>query len=205
MKITTIIFDLGNVLLTNDWHCGVEEKFQEYSDYFNITYDDMERGWKASFFDFMTGKISEDEFWRIFLQVAGANIIDIEHAKKLWRKYQRPIENVLGLLKKIKESNRYQLSALTTVSREWLDFKREKYDLDSFFEEIVSSGYSGLIKPDVGIYKLLLEKINKKPEECLFIDDSEKNLLPAKEIGMKTILFTNQEELERNLIELGVL
>ena len=44
MGITTIVFDLGNVVLTNDWHYDCPEKFYAYSDYFGIGYDDMERG-----------------------------------------------------------------------------------------------------------------------------------------------------------------
>ncbi|MBT3817086.1 MAG: HAD family phosphatase [Candidatus Magasanikbacteria bacterium] len=202
MKITTLIFDLGHVVLTNDWHDDCPEKFQAYSDYFGITYDDMERGWDAFWPQFSTGKVTEDEFWNGFLKIAGAKKIDIKQAKKLWKEYQKPIEDMLGLLQKLKKHNR--LAALTTLSREWLDYKRKKYDLDSYFEVIVSSGYSGLVKPDPKIYKMVVKQLNVKPGECLFIDDAQRTLPPAGELGMKTILFSGQSELERNLQELGI-
>lgn len=202
MTIITIIFDLGNVVLTNDWHYDCPEKFQAYSDYFGITYEDMERGWQAFWPQFCIGRITEDEFWRGFLETAGAMKMDTEHAKELWRKYQRPIENMIDLLDRLKQ--RYRLAALTTISKEWLDYKKKKYNLDFYFEAIFSSGYSGLAKPDPRMYERIIEKLDVNPEECLFIDDSERALLPARQMGMKTILFTNQKELEARLKELGI-
>lgn len=89
MKITTIIFDLGNVVLTNDWHYDCPEKFQAYSDHFGITYDDMEKGWNAFWPQFCIGKITEDKFWRGFLETAGTKKIDIEQAKKTLEKISK--------------------------------------------------------------------------------------------------------------------
>lgn len=202
MTVSTVIFDLGNVILTNDWHYDCPEKFQAYSDYFDITYDDMERGWNAFWPQFHIGTITEDEFWHGFLRTAGAKKIDIEHAKKLWREYQRPIENMFDLLQKLKQN--YRLAALTTISREWLDYKKEQYHLESFFEVIVSSGYSGLAKPDPEIYKLVIKKLQIQPEEALFIDDSQRTLPPAQEMGIQTILFSGQASLEKNLNKMGI-
>ncbi len=202
MTITTLIFDLGNVVLTNDWHYDCPEKFQAYSDYFDITYDDMERGWDAYWPGFCTGKITEDEFWEGFLKTAGAKKVDIARAKMLWRDYQEPIEDMPGLLRNLKQH--YKMAALTTISKEWLDYKREKYGLDSLFDLIVSSGYSGLLKPDPRIYAMVLEKLDVKPEECLFTDDSQEAVLTAEEMGMRTFLFSGQSGFERNLEKLGI-
>lgn len=109
---------------------------------------------------------------------------------------------MLDLLEKLKR--KYKLAALTTISREWLDYKKAKYNLDSYFELIISSGYSGFKKPNLEIYRIILEKLNKKPEECLFIDDSLEALLPAKKLGIKTILFSGQSDLEKNLKKLKI-
>lgn len=202
MKITHIIFDLGNVILTNDWHSEWPEKFREYSDYFGVSYDDMEKGWHTFWPQFSLGKITEEEFWSGFLNAADAKIIDIEHAKRLWRKYQRPIENMLDLLGRLKKY--YKLAALTTISKEWLDYKKNKYNLDNYFNIIVSSGYSGLAKPDPKIYDLIIQQLRVDPQECLFVDDNERTLPPAKSRGMEVILFKSQQRLEKELRESGI-
>lgn len=43
-------------------------------------------------------------------------------------------------------------------------------------------------KPNPEPYQLVLQYANEPPENCLLIDDMERNLRPAKEIGMRTIL-----------------
>ncbi len=202
MKITTLIFDLGNVVLTNDWHYDCPEKFQAYSDYFCITHEDMERGWDAFYPSYRMGLITEDEFWKGFLEVAGATKIDIEEAKKLWRKYQKPIENMLDLLRLLKQY--YRLAALTTIGREWLDYKKAAFNLDSYFQAIISSGYTGLAKPNPQVYKLVMEELNVQSGECLFIDDTPKTLPPAEELGMKVILFSGQADFERKLKNMDI-
>jgi putative hydrolase of the HAD superfamily len=202
MAITTLIFDLGNVVLTNDWHHKDIQFYRDLSKHFEISYDDIERGWGASWPEFRIGKITEQEFWNRFLETARAEKIDIEQAKKMWKRYQEPIENMLDLLKKLRI--RYRLASLATISKEWLDFKRKKFGLDSYFDIIISSGHSGLAKPDPKIYKIIIQKLDAKPAECVFIDDQKINLLPAKEMGMTTILFTSQKDFEERLRDLSI-
>ena len=57
-------------------------------------------------------------------------------------------------------------------------------------------------KPDPDIYKMCLEKMRLNAEECVFIDDMERNLIPAKGLGMKTILFTDLENMKIELEKL---
>jgi HAD superfamily hydrolase (TIGR01509 family) len=46
------------------------------------------------------------------------------------------------------------------------------------------------------------EKLNIKPEECVFIDDHEENLVPARQLGMHTILFQSITQMKRDLEKL---
>ena len=110
---------------------------------------------------------------------------------------------MLNLLDRLK--GKFKIAALTTISKEWLDWKREKFNLDDYFSVYVSSGYSGIEKPNPKIYDLVLEELGVNAKECIFVDDKEGHLIPAKEKGMLTIKFTNQRELEARLRELGVL
>ena len=56
-----------------------------------------------------------------------------------------------------------------------------------------------LIKPQPEIYELLLSRYHLNPEECVFLDDTEKNLPPARALGMATILVENHEQAVRDL------
>ena len=40
----------------------------------------------------------------------------------------------------------------------------------------------------------MLKKLNQHPENCLFIDNSEKNIQGAKTLGFKTLLFESKPQ-----------
>lgn len=78
------------------------------------------------------------------------------------------------------------------------DIIRKSNDL-SIFDQIFFSNEIGLAKPDPAIYYYVLERMDLKPEECLFIDDREKNLAPAKKIGIHALLCTDHTKIDVQL------
>ena len=60
--------------------------------------------------------------------------------------------------------------------------------LDFFDGVFVSADYR-MLKPDVEIFKVFLEKYGLKAEECLFVDDLDVNVAGATMAGMKTFRF----------------
>lgn len=66
--------------------------------------------------------------------------------------------------------------------------------LESLFETIVISGEVGLRKPDPEIYRLTAERLDLQPESCVFIDDLDRNVEAAEQVGMLGILHTDIEE-----------
>jgi putative hydrolase of the HAD superfamily len=201
-KTPVLIFDLGSVVLTNDHPFHTANQAKEFCSYYNIDLDEWLRGWDSSWPDFRIGKITEDEFWKKLLTFSMTDKIDIEFAKKFWRDNQRPIEGMFDLLDRLKKS--YKMAALSTISKEWLDFKREKFELDKYFDLIISSGYSGLKKPYPPIYHLIIKKLKENPQNCIFIDDLDINLATARDLGMKTILFGERKTFQNDLHSLGI-
>jgi HAD superfamily hydrolase (TIGR01509 family) len=63
-----------------------------------------------------------------------------------------------------------------------------------YFDKVFLSYEIGLRKPDIKAYEYVLNKINLKGEECIFVDDLEENLVPALELGMKVILAKNPSQ-----------
>ncbi len=60
-----------------------------------------------------------------------------------------------------------------------------------YFAEIFISDKLKLAKPNKEFYKEVLKRINLKASEVVFVDDQKRNLLPAKEMGMKVIWVNN--------------
>ena len=58
------------------------------------------------------------------------------------------------------------------------------------------------MKPDPEIYKTLLRRYNLKAEECVFIDDTEENVISAEKLELKGIVFTGYEDARARLTEM---
>ena len=90
-------------------------------------------------------------------------------------------------------------------SKETFPYARRKYDFFEFIDDMIISGFVGLVKPDPAIYHLILTKIKKPARECLFIDDSAVNINQAKQLGFKTIHFKSPGQLGDELEQMGLL
>ena len=65
---------------------------------------------------------------------------------------------------------------------------------EDYFDGIVTSFEARSIKPDAKIFHTVVEKLGLKPEETLFLDDSQKNLDAAAQLGFQTLLVTPGSE-----------
>ncbi|MDR1694455.1 MAG: HAD-IA family hydrolase [Lactobacillaceae bacterium] len=71
----------------------------------------------------------------------------------------------------------------------------ERLRLNGMFDELYTIGEADYVpKPNMASYKMLLEKYNLNPDETVLIEDRVKNLQPAKELGIKTVLITDGGE-----------
>ncbi|GAA1966015.1 HAD-IA family hydrolase [Nocardioides panacihumi] len=59
------------------------------------------------------------------------------------------------------------------------------------FDGIVISGEVGLRKPQPEIYRLALQRLGVAPEQAVFVDDAEPNLVGARAVGLRTVLHTD--------------
>jgi HAD superfamily hydrolase (TIGR01509 family) len=194
MSFKYLIFDLGNVIITNDW-------FDKYSKVFKIPNKLAWKVYTTYWTRLKEGSITEEEFWKLFLIDAKLKIT-LKKAKELWREEQKPIENMFELLKKLKKN--YKLVALTNIGDGWLEFKREKYGLDKYFKKIFASCEMHAYKPNPEVYKNVLKDLKVMGEECIFIDDKQRGLSPARKLRIHAIQFKGQKGLEKELRELGI-
>jgi len=107
---------------------------------------------------------------------------------------------MIEIAKKLKKN--YKLALLSNQIEDWLEEKIKKHQLDKIFDVIVASYKEKIPKPDIEIFKITVERLGIQPEACVYIDDLEKNISPAKELGMKPILFKNIEQMKKELQEL---
>ncbi len=117
-----------------------------------------------------------------------------------WSEPLVPIEGMAQLVKEMKDAglNIYLLSnAGMDQPGYW-----HKTPGSECFDGTVVSALEHCIKPDPKIYEILLGRYRLNPDECLFIDDMEENILTAEKLGMCVYLFDgNAERLRRFILE----
>ena len=89
---------------------------------------------------------------------------------------------------------KYDFVLLSNDVSEWSSHIMKYYQSDKYFKYKIVSGDVKCRKPEKKIYELTLEKIKKCPAECLFVDNSVKNLDVAGEMGIQPILFNRDKE-----------
>ena len=82
------------------------------------------------------------------------------------------------------------------------DTFREAQDMYPFLKEtrgVTVSGDNRIIKPDPAIYALHTRTFELDPAATLFIDDSDKNVVSARDFGWQAIRFEDPEQLRGDL------
>jgi 2-haloacid dehalogenase len=115
-----------------------------------------------------------------------------------------PIVPSVEILKALKHTG-HALHALSNWSSEKFALVRPKYEFFDWFDGILISGDVKLIKPDPKIFALLLQRMDRVAEECIFIDDLEVNVEAARELGFETIHFRSPAQLAGELAVLKLL
>jgi len=200
--ITTILFDLGKVLI--GWNPiipylkafdGDREKAQWFLD--NICTMD----WNE-----------EQDAGRTLAEATRVKIAEYPEYEDLIKLYYGEwetmltgaIEGTVEVFRELKESQKYSIYAITNWSAETFPVALERYEFLQWFEGISISGELKMRKPFPEIYQYTLEKYNITPSEAVFIDDNLKNVEAARALGIHAIHFHNPEQLRVSLLVLGV-
>jgi 2-haloacid dehalogenase len=201
-NIKAIIFDFGNVLI--EW-----EPRYVYNRYFPNDPEGMERFFKEV--DFMGWNAHQDK-GRTFKEGVADLSRKFPHYSHLIQAYHDHWKDSIGIsytgtieiMKQLKQKG-YPLYGLSNWSAETFPLIQGKFDFFHLLDDMVISGKVGYVKPEPEIYEIMLEKINRPAQECLFIDDSLPNIQQAQKMGVETIHFQSSEQLKIELRSMGLL
>lgn len=75
----------------------------------------------------------------------------------------------------------------------------KKHNLENVFDGVLLSTKTGFLKPSPEIFNLAKELYGCKPSDTFFIDDTEKNIESAQNLGFKTISCKNSKTAIKNV------
>jgi 2-haloacid dehalogenase len=200
-SVDTVVFDIGNVLL--DWNPRhlYRKMFTDHErmEWFlanvctlawNIEQD---RG--RSFADAVEELTRRHPEWRS----------EIAAFDERWAEtVAGPISGSVELLSRLK-AKRTPLYAITNFAAEKFDASARRFDFFGHFDGVVVSGRERLLKPDAAIYRLFLDRYGFEASRCLFVDDSQRNVEGARQVGMAAVQFHDAARLAQDLESFGLL
>lgn len=188
--IKNLLFDLGGVIMDirrENAVAALEKIGMKNANDFLGEYSQ-----KGPFLQLEEGTISPEEFRieirkYISTEVSDADI-DAAFCKFL---IGIPLHRLEELRELRKDSKIYMLSNTNPImwnTRIAEEFRQEGLEMKDYFDGIVTSFEAKSIKPEKQIFETAICKCNIKPEETIFLDDSQKNLDTASKLGFETIL-----------------
>lgn len=201
MKIDTLLFDLGNVLV--EWNPAyLYEKI-------------FTNGEQLQYFleNICTGEWHTQQDAGRDIQEATEALVQqhpewepqIRAFYSRWKEmFRGAIEGSVEILRELKEKG-YKLYALSNWNADLFKQTEADFPFLHLFDGIILSGEVKMVKPNIEIYTLLLHQFSIKPEQALFIDDRKDNIKAAQELGIRSILFQSPEGLREALTKLDIL
>ena len=201
-QIKTVIFDIGNVLVNFDWKAFIKTH-GGYDDEMSARIGRASCENHAAWDEFDIGNKSLTEIVDGFVAADPEIETEIRHVFTDLSGLITKKENAIPWIEAVKAAG-YKTLVLSNFSSFAIE---PNQDAMAFLEHVdggILSYKDHVIKPDPAIYKLLMSRYDLKPEECVFIDDTEKNIIAARELGMHGIVYKSYEQVVADLHKLGV-
>ena len=200
--IEAVLFDFGGVILSSPF-----EAFAAYEKEIGLPANTIRKinatdpdsnAWAQ----FERREVSTEEFVLLFEEEALALGYELDA--------QRILEGLHGSLRPSmvealsKCSSKFKTAMLTNnitpMGEQDLDEDVQK--VVEIFDLLIESSIEGCRKPEEKFYEVACERLNVKPENCVFLDDLGINLKPARAMGMATIKVIDPEDAIKELYEI---
>jgi HAD superfamily hydrolase (TIGR01509 family) len=199
--IKVIVFDLGGVLFSEGKSAAMEQLAREQGYNPGLVHQILHC---PKSLDLRKGLIIDDEFWNWAQKQLPENY-DALLIKKVWYDSYVLDEDVFKLIKKLKVSHR--IVAFSGNIKTRIDFLEERYRFRHLFDQEIYSFDHQVTKPDRKFVEVMIDEMKCKPEEIVYIDDNDQYTRPAREMGVRVLIYSRGavEKLKADLAKLGVL
>jgi len=200
-QVSTVLWDVGGVLLTNGWDHLQREKV--LSD-FGLPLEPFETIHARSNDAWEKGAITIEQYLSRTVFYEPRVFTQGDFIARMKEQSQLHPNTAIELLRQISASDQYAVGILNNESRELNDYRIATFGLVELSDCFISSCYVGLRKPHPEIYKLALDLLQRAPEEVVFIDDRSENIATATGLGMHGIVHISAKQTAEELGRLGV-
>jgi HAD superfamily hydrolase (TIGR01509 family) len=140
------------------------------------------------------GYLTRDEYYAQVSELANKSLEDIKDIER--RQHSRD-EDMIQFTQTLKP--KYKIGLLSNIDHDTMQRMFPEPMRSRLFDAFVISGEVGVAKPAAEIFYIAARNLGLQPEECVMVDDLEKNVIGARMTGMYAIQFTSRLQLEKEL------
>lgn len=199
-KYTTVFFDWSGVVADDRGDDFVKKQI------FDLGADDviLQSVMNNEFVDFMKGRVSEEEFWKIIIYRYNLKSSQPNNGRFDNWAGLNPNSDIINYINYLKK-NGIKVAVLTNIIKPVYKTIKSSgyYDL---FDFLIASCEINLAKPQKEIYQYALDLAETKAINSVFIDDKMENVEAAKKLGFTTITANDSAQIMKeldNIIDLG--
>ncbi len=190
-----VIFDLGSVCFDIDW-LKIDKEMKKTFGVTSLIRSSGNVMANKLYDEFQEGKGSlQKVFEELGLETKKSDEA-VAFYMELYKKYNKSNEEIFKLIKSLK--GKLKLICLTDTNEVHFQAYQEKNSLKDF-DKIFTSFELGSIKSNPGTFKKILNELEIKPEELVFIDDNKMNIENARASGINAIKYEDNEQLFKEL------
>ncbi len=197
MAIRAVVFDIGGVLvIAPDLGAG-----RRWEDRLGWPAGELEQRMRAVWRGGSIGAITLDDVHQAIRERLGLDEQQLaEFMADLWHEYLGTANTeIIEFARQLRP--RFRTGILSNSFVGAREQERAAYGFEDLVDELVYSHEAGMSKPDPGIYALACARLDVRPEEMAFLDDTEVCVAGAREAGIHAVHYRNNtqaiEEIEK--------
>jgi 2-haloacid dehalogenase len=197
---TTVVFDVGNVLL----------RWDPRNLYRRIFDDEVQMEWFLSTICTTEWNVEQDRGrdWDEAVALLVGQYPDHETSIRAFHdRWHETVSGVIddnvALLQQLRQAG-VPTYCITNFSGPKFVEAQKRFPFLASFDGVIVSGDERVLKPDPAIYELLLSRYGLVAGDCIFIDDSEANVEGARKVGMHAIHYREPLNLAAELRRYGI-
>ncbi|MGB5047955.1 MAG: HAD family phosphatase, partial [Caldilineaceae bacterium] len=148
------------------------------------------------------GEVTSSDLWAWVRADFGLDKQGLGHFRHEFWGGDRVNEELVALIRSLRP--RYQTAIISNFMDDLRRSLHEEYPIADAFDLIVISAEEKVMKPDPLIFQRAIERLGRKAEECVFVDDFAHNVEGARAVGMHAIHYGPQTDIQAELAELGI-
>jgi len=197
MDLKAVIFDYGEVLSA----LPDGQRHRNLVAISGVKEEAFDKAYWTHRLDYDADILNDQTYWQTVARDTGVSFTPgqieqfMEQDALMWMNLN---PTMLAWIPKIKQAG-FRLGILSNMPRGVMNYMLPRFSWLAEFDQLTWSCDLGLVKPDPAIYLHTVKKLGVTPDQALFIDNLEKNIVGAEAVGLYANLFQTVEQLQGEL------